>query len=110
MNDTVQMNKQTGEILDENKKGDDLEEGELYVVKKGELEHLQRDPDDTMRKVRITDDAHTVAINVQRMMRKEMNGYKPDIVMVCSALIASFDEREEAAGIVKDYIRNTFGF
>ena len=83
---------------------DDLEEGELYVVKNGELEHIQRDPDDTMRKVRLTEDAVKELIVVQRKMRKEMQGYKPDMALVASALVSHAAKLPEAPRLVRLYL------
>lgn len=86
-----------------------LEEGELYVFKKGALEHIQRDPDDNLRKVRITDDAFEKATVVQRSMRRLLNGYKPDITMVISALIETgASDAEKAAEVVKGYAKKMF--
>lgn len=88
---------------------DPLEEGELYVVKKGVLEQIQRDPDDNLRKIRITDDAFDALIKVQRKMRKLLNGYKPDITIVSSALIESAAvDPEHAASVVKNYAQKVF--
>ena len=92
----------------ERDEGSDFEEGELYVYKKGEMQHVARDPDDTMRKVRITDDAFNVATLIQRQLRRQMNGYKPDIVLVCSALLESHKHNEEAVDIVRRYVQKTF--
>ena len=87
----------------------ELEEGELYVLKKGVLEHLQRDPDDNLRKIRITDDAFETLVNVQRSMRKNLNGYKPDITVVCSAIIKhGASDVEQAQVAVKDYVQKIF--
>ncbi len=67
----------------------DLQEGHLYTVKDGNLQEIQRDPDDTLKKVRLMDEAIQSATNLQKTLRKHMNGYKPDLTLVCSALIVS---------------------
>jgi len=87
----------------------ELEEGELYVYKKGVLEHVQRDPDDNLRKVRILDGAYEKAVMVQRSMRSKLNGYKPDITMVISALIETgASDASAAADVVKSYAKRIF--
>ena len=88
----------------QNPNEDDLEEGELYVVKNGELEHIQRDPEDTMRKVRLTEEAVTSVMLVQRKMRKEMQGYKPDMALVASALVSHAAKLPEAPRVVRMYL------
>ncbi len=94
---------------DSDAEDDDLEEGELYVVKKGVLEHLQSDPDDNLRKIRITDSAFETAVVVQRNMRKSLNGYKPDITMVISALVENAAcDSEKAMMVVKEYAQKMF--
>jgi hypothetical protein len=87
----------------------ELEEGELYVLKKGVLEHLQKDPDDNLRKIRITDDGFKALVEVQRGMRKAFKGYKPDITIVCSALLENAArDPENATAIVKEYAQKMF--
>jgi hypothetical protein len=67
----------------------ELEEGELYVLKNGNLEHIPRNDDDGMRRIRITEEAYQVAMEIGRTMRKELQGYKPDVSLVASALLLS---------------------
>jgi len=89
--------------------GDNLEEGELYVFKKGVLEHLHRDPEDNLRKIRITDGAYEVAVDVQKKLRKSLKGYKPDITMVISALIEdAANDSKNATEVVKGYAQKMF--
>ena len=96
-------------MSEDDESNDELEEGELYVVKKGVLEHIQRDPDDNLRKIRITDSAFETAVNVQRSMRKNMNGYKPDITMVISALVEdSASDIDRSVSVVKGYAQRMF--
>ncbi len=87
---------------------DELEEGELYVVKKGVLEHIRRDPDDSLKKIRITDDAFSSVVEVQKSMRGALNGYKPDITMVCSALLEQATQSDDALEVVKNYAVKVF--
>ena len=79
-----------------------LEEGCLYAFKKGELHEIQADPDDIMKKVKITESAFTEVVKLQRSLRREMQGYKPDVHLVCSALI----EHVANLGDVNDIVRN----
>lgn len=86
-----------------------LEEGELYVLRKGYLEHVPRNADDGMRRVRITEDAYQVAMDVGRAMRKELNGYKPDVSLVTSALLLNHtDDGQKAQDIVKQFVIRMF--
>jgi len=87
----------------------ELEEGELYVMKKGVLEHLQRDPEDNLRKIRITDDGYKALVEIQRGMRKSLKGYKPDLTIVCSAILENAaSDPEGATTVVKEYAQNVF--
>lgn len=97
------------DINEKNHELEELENGELYVFKNGNLEHIKRDPDDNLIKVRITDDSSEVLKAIQKKLRKEMNGYKPDITMVASALLESFaNKEEEAIECVKAYGKKMF--
>jgi len=81
---------------------DDLTEGKLYKLENGELIELQIDPEE-LRKVKITDDAIQAATAIQKTMRKVLNGFKPDITTVCSALIKGQAEKEDATKVVADF-------
>ena len=85
---------------------DEMQEGHLYTVKDGELVEIPTDPEETLRKVKITDEAITVAISVQKQMRKYLDGFKPDITTVCSALIMAQAKKEDATKVVSDYWLN----
>ncbi|MET1256990.1 hypothetical protein [Aliikangiella maris] len=102
---TEKIDRETGEILTENKSTnilDDLTEGKLYKLVNGELEELVLDPNE-LRKVKITDDAISAATSVQKQMRNLLNGFKPDITTVCSALIKAQAEKPDASKVVSDY-------
>ena len=81
---------------------DDLTEGKLYKLVNGELIELQIDPEE-LRKVKITDDAIQAATAIQKTMRKVLNGFKPDITTVCSALIKGQAEKSDATKVVADF-------
>jgi len=85
-----------------------LEEGHLYTVKNGQLEEIPIDPEDSMRKVRITDDAINAVIEVQKKMRKLLKGYKPDLSIVTSALIEKAAEDDAVTEVVRCYVVKTF--
>ncbi|MCI0528729.1 MAG: hypothetical protein L0Y56_14925 [Nitrospira sp.] len=53
----------------------ELEEGELYAYRKGKLAKLPR-IEDGMRKVRITEKAYAMAMEVGQEMREELKGYR----------------------------------
>lgn len=85
-------------------KRDNLEEGCLYVYKKGMLQEIESDPDDLMKKIKITPDAFKVASTLQNGMRKHMSGYRPDISTICSALIESGGQSDSAVSVVQDFV------
>lgn len=81
----------------------ELEEGALYVFKKGVLQEIEVDPDDTMRKIKITDSAFKGVVDVQKKMRSVMNGFKPDVSTVCSALIKEASTSPHVVEVVKRF-------
>ena len=81
----------------------DLEEGALYVFKKGVLQEIEIDPDDTMKKIKITDSAFKGVIVVQKKMRSVMNGFKPDVSTICSALIKEASASPDVVDMVKRF-------
>ncbi|MGH8658482.1 MAG: hypothetical protein ACREV4_08405 [Gammaproteobacteria bacterium] len=52
---------------------------ELYAYRKGKLEKVPR-IEDGMRKVRITEKAYAMAMEIGQEMREELRGYRPDVV------------------------------
>ena len=82
----------------------DLEEGSLYVYKKGTLREVETDPEDLMKRIKITPDAFVDVTNLQRGMRKALQGYRPDISIICSALLANAAQSSEAPNIVRRYV------
>lgn len=83
---------------------ENLEEGCLYVYKKGMLQEIETDPDDLMKKIKITPDAFKVASALQNSLRKHMSGYRPDMSTICSALIESGGQAESAVGVVQAFV------
>lgn len=82
--------------------GDELKEGALYVFQDGDFVEIQRDPEDTLKKVRLLDDAISAATHLQKHMRKALGGYKPDLTTVCSALIIAKAKEDDASKAVVD--------
>ena len=88
---------------------DSLEEGELYTVRKGQLEKIPRNEEDGMRKVRITEEAFEAAIEVGKRMRQELGGYKPDISLVASALVMDgLRQIDHSKEVVRAYVVTMF--
>lgn len=89
----------------------DLEEGEMYVVRKGHLVHLERreEDDEGMRRVRVTDTAYQAAVELGRRMRKRMRGYRPDVALVISALVMRAAESADAEEVVRTFVQALFG-
>ncbi len=86
----------------------ELEEGCLYTYRKGELHEVQTDPDDIMKKVKITESAFAEVIKLQRSLRREMQGYKPDVHLICSALIEHAANLEDVHQIVRRFCLRLF--
>lgn len=85
-----------------------LKEGALYAYKDGVLTEIQTDPDDTMKRVKILEDAYQAAITVQRKMRKLLNGYRPDLHLICSALIEHGAKQPQVEQAVKMFCTRLF--
>jgi len=86
----------------------ELEEGELYAYRKGKLEKLPR-IEDGMRKVRITEKAYAMAMEIGQEMREELKGYRPDAALIVSALIEhgnqGLEQKKEA---VRRFVKELF--
>jgi hypothetical protein len=85
-----------------NTQDDELNEGEIYVVQKGKLKHIQREQDD-LKKVPLSDEAHVALLDVRRRCRRAMGGFRPDVALVASALIEFVAPLYESAEIVAKY-------
>ena len=82
----------------------DLEEGCLYVYKKGTLQEIESDPDDLMKKIKITPDAFKAASELQGKLRRHMSGYRPDMSTICSALVEDAAKSEVSIAVIKRYV------
>lgn len=87
---------------------EDLEEGTLYVYKKGVLQEVETDPDDLMKRIKVTPDAFAKVTDLQRGMRRNMQGYRPDISVICSGLLAYSAQMEEAQSVVRRYVLDMY--
>ena len=87
---------------------DELKEGALYAYKDGVLTEIQTDPDDTMKRIRIMEGAYHAALTVQRKLRKLLNGYRPDVNLVCSALIEHGANQSRVEQVVKSFCTRLF--
>jgi len=83
--------------------------GELYRCIDGNMVQIERDPDDNQHKVRLANDAYDGLLLIQKRLRKALNGYRPDITLVASALMKyAADNEEEAINAVKAYALQVF--
>jgi hypothetical protein len=79
-----------------------LQEGELYVVRNGELQHLERAKND-LPKVPVSIAAHERVLDLRRRCRRMLSGFRPDIALVASALLEHAATGSEAESIVAAY-------
>ena len=82
-----------------------LKENQLYIVREGNLVELKTDPED-LKKVKITEDALASVFALQKSLRQKLGGYKPDVTLVCSALLQHATQQEEAMSVVVHYWKN----
>ena len=87
----------------------DLEEGELYTLRKGMLHRVSRNEDDNgLRRIKIMEEAYDAAAAVAKRLRKQMRGYRPDPALVISAFVQYAARLEEAENIALDYLQWVF--
>lgn len=90
----------------------ELEEGELYTLRKGQLHHVvPRDEDSGLRRIKVMEEAYDAAQHIARRLRQQMRGYRPDPALVVSAcvmhILASLAP-EDADAIVMTYLQRLF--
>lgn len=78
-------------------------EGELYVVRNGRLQHIERFND--LPKVEVSDGAKEALRVLQRRCRRLLGGFRPDIALVASALIEHAAALPQAQDIIEAYAR-----
>lgn len=79
-----------------------MQEGELYIVKDGELKHLPRSDDD-LPKVPVSEPARNALLQVRRKCRKALGGFRPDLALVTTALVLYACERDPIAIVVDHF-------
>ena len=84
----------------------DLEEGELYTLRKRMLHRIARSDDDNgLRRVKIMEEAYDAAVVVARRLRKKMHGYRPDPALVISAFVDYAARLETADDLALQYLQ-----
>ncbi|MCP5135156.1 MAG: hypothetical protein H6976_16585 [Gammaproteobacteria bacterium] len=87
----------------------DLEDGELYTLRKGMFHRVSRNEDDNgLRRIKIMEAAYDAAAAVAKRLRKRMRGYRPDPALVISAFVQYAARLEEAEDIALDYLQWVF--
>ena len=87
----------------------DLEDGELYTLRKGMFHRVSRNEDDNgLRRIKIMEEAYHDAARVAKRLRPRMRGYRPDPALVISAFVQYAARLEEAENIALDYLQWVF--
>ena len=90
----------------------DLEDGELYTLRKGKLHHVvRRDEENGLRGIKVMEEAYDAAQGLARRLRRKMRGYRPDPALVASACVMYVVEELEpdvADGIALAYLQRLF--
>ncbi len=89
----------------------DLEDGELYTLRKGTLHHVvRRDEENGLRRIMVMAEAYEAAQIMARQLRPRMRGYRPDPALVVSALVmhAVTLPPEQSDAIAIEYLQRLF--
>jgi glucosamine 6-phosphate synthetase-like amidotransferase/phosphosugar isomerase protein len=90
----------------------ELEDGELYTLRKGQLHHVvRRDEENGLRRIMVMEEAYDAAQIMARRLRRRMRGYRPDPALVVSACVMYAVEHlapEEAEAIALAYLQRLF--
>ena len=87
----------------------DLEDGELYTLRKGMFHRVSRNEDDNgLRRIKIMEEAYHDAARVAKRLRPRMRGYRPDPALVISAFVQYAARLEDAEAIALDYLQWVF--
>ncbi len=90
----------------------DLEEGELYTLRKGKLHHVvPRDDENGLRRIKVMEEAYDAAQIAARRLRQQLRGYRPDPALVASAFVMHAVEHlppAEADAIAIAYLQRLF--
>lgn len=83
----------------------EFEEGDVFVYRNGKLERWSRSDEARVRSIRITESAYQAAKQIAKGMR--VNGYKPDVSLVASALMVH-GSRDEGKEAVRKFVLEMF--
>ena len=87
----------------------DLEDGELYTLRKGMLHRVSRNDDDNgLRRIKIMEAAYDAATQVAKHLRQRMRGYRPDPALVVSAFVQYAACLDDAEAIALEYLQWVF--
>ena len=89
----------------------ELEDGELYTLRKGKLHHVvRRDEENGLRRIMIMEEAYAAAQSMARRLRQRMRGYRPDPALVVSAFVmhAVTLPPEQSDAIAIEYLQRLF--
>jgi hypothetical protein len=87
----------------------DLEDGELYTLRKGMFHRVSRNEDDNgLRRIKIMEEAYDAATEVAKRLRPRMRGYRPDPALVISAFVQYAARLADAEAIALDYLQWVF--
>lgn len=84
-------------------------EGTVYVYRNGQLQALPRDTTEGIRKVRITEEAYQVAMEISDRLRSSLLGWRPDVTLVISAILTElstmqFDSEKAVTNFMKKMV------
>ena len=80
----------------------ELPEGGFYVVRGGELVRVERSEDD-LPTVPVSHAAKDALLQLRRLCRRALGGYRPDLALVASALVLHACEQLDAHTIVVEH-------
>jgi hypothetical protein len=70
------------------------QDGEVYIVRNGQLELIEQDPHDQTSKVRITAEA-AGALRRARAEATRHKGFRPDLLVIASAVLEHYAEADQ---------------
>lgn len=84
----------------------EMEDG-LYQARAGHLEKIVFEDDGT-RKIRVSQAGFDAVVNVQKRMRKILNGHKPDLSLVTEAMLLAAADIPEIEEKVRQHAQRVF--
>ncbi len=88
-----------------------LEEGELYTLRKGQLHHVvPREDESGLRRIKVMEEAYDAAQQAARRLRRSLRGYRPDPALVISASVMHVlnGPDAEADAMILAYLQRLF--